>query len=82
MEVSLKYIRKEDHSLLYPLQSASAQTGRGGIWSLGQNTTVVAINSIGLEALIDKQEIKELLLRRTKDIVTKQNQRQKNTRTT
>ena len=52
-----------------------------------------AINSIGLElprqernqiieALIDKQEIKELLLRRTNDIVTKQNQRQKNTRTT
>jgi predicted transcriptional regulator len=52
-----------------------------------------AINSIGLElprqernqiieALIDKQEIKELLLRRTNDIVTKQNQRQKNTRNT
>ena len=48
-----------------------------------------AINSIGLElpqqernqiieALIDKKEIKELLLKRAHDAVTKQNQQQKN----
>ena len=48
-----------------------------------------AINSIGLElpqqersqiieALIDKKEIKELLLKRAHDVVTKQNQQQKN----
>ncbi len=52
-----------------------------------------AINSIGLdlpqqerdqiiEDLIDKKEIKELLLKRAHDVVTKQNQQQKNTRAT
>ena len=52
-----------------------------------------AINSIGLElpqlernqiieALIDKKEIKELLLKRAHDAVTKQNQQQKKTRAT
>ena len=52
-----------------------------------------AINSIGLElpqqarnqiieALIDKKEIKELLLKRAHDAVTKRNQQQKNTHPT
>jgi hypothetical protein len=32
-------------SSVYPLQSASAQTGGGGTWTLGQNTTIVAIHA-------------------------------------
>ena len=32
-------------SSVYPLQSASAQTGGGGTWALGQNTTFVAIHA-------------------------------------
>ena len=32
-------------SSVYPLQSASAQTCGGGIWSLGQNTPVAAIHA-------------------------------------
>ncbi len=32
-------------SSAYPVQTASAQTGGGGTWSLGQNTTVIAIHA-------------------------------------